>query len=200
LSGERHPLLVLASRSPQRRRILELLGVPFVVERTEVGEEQRGEPRAVAIANACRKARAVHADLPVLGADTVVALDGAVLGEPNDAGEARSFLARLAGRTHTVTSAICLRTPDGEERIAERSARVAFRKLGARDIDWYVASGEWRGRAGGYAIQLRGMALVERVEGDPTAVVGLPVAGLIELWPGLVHCEPLAPLQGHGHG
>ncbi len=132
-------------------------------------------------------------ELPILASDTVVALDGQVLGAPARPDEAARFLRALSGRRHEVVSAVCLLVPGACERTAVSGAQVQFRALDEATVAWYVASREWQGRAGGYAIQLRGMALVERLEGDPTAVVGLPVPALLELWPGLLHGEPPPP-------
>jgi septum formation protein len=177
--------VILASRSPQRRAILEQLGVEFRVVPPEVEEVTGGDARAVALENAVRKARAVDGER-VLGVDTEVVLDGRVFGKPADAGEAETFLRRLSGRGHEVISGIALRGPHGDERTNVAVTRVRFRLLEQRDIDWYVKSGEWRDRAGGYAIQGRGAALVSEIEGDYWNVVGLPVAALVELAPDLI--------------
>jgi septum formation protein len=120
-----------------------------------------------------------------LGADTDVALDDEILGKPADAGQARDFLARLAGRDHLVVGGIAL-AEDGELReSAVAATMVRFRALTPPTIDWYVATGEWRGRAGGYAIQGAGAALVAAIEGDYLNVVGLPLALLLALRPEL---------------
>jgi septum formation protein len=116
----------------------------------------------------------------VLGADTAVVVDGRALGKPAGPEEAAAMLRRLAGREHVVVSAIALISPAGERAAAERTA-VRFRALDGAALSWYLATGEWRERAGGYAIQGAGAALVERVEGDYTTVVGLPVAALLRL-------------------
>jgi septum formation protein len=176
--------LVLASRSPQRRAILEQLGVDFTVAPADVDEETAGEPRQVVVENALRKARAV-AGVWVLGADTEVVLDGHVFGKPADEAEAKTLLRRLSGRTHEVWGGIALRSDDGEERTASDVTRVRFRMLEEPDLRWYLASGEWRGRAGGYAVQGRGAALVDSVEGDFWNVVGLPVRELLRIAPDL---------------
>ena len=151
-------------------------------------ERDDGPPDEVAVENARRKAAAVAADRPgavVLGADTIVSLDGRIYGKPGDAEAARASLRALSGRTHTVVGGICL-IEDDRVRTAAARTDVAFRSLGEELIDWYVRSGEWRDRAGGYAIQGRGAALVRRIEGDYLNVVGLPVATLLELAPGLL--------------
>jgi septum formation protein len=180
--------LVLASRSPQRRAILEQLGVPFVVRPVDVEEDDAGEPNAVALANARRKALAAGAaeGEVVLGVDTIVAIDGEIWGKPADADGAAATLRRLSGRTHTVVSGVAIARPDGSVEPATATTAVTFRALTPSLVDWYVATREWDGRAGGYAIQGRGAALVERIEGDYLNVVGLPVATLIDLCPGLL--------------
>jgi septum formation protein len=179
--------LILASRSPQRKAILEQLGVDFRVEAPETDELTAGEPRRVVRENALRKARAAAAPGErVLGADTAVVLDGRVFGKPRDAGEAETFLRRLSGRTHEVMSGIAVREPGGAERSDVAVTRVRFRRLEQPDLAWYLATGEWSDRAGAYAIQGRGAALVEEIEGDYWNVVGLPVATLLRLVPDLL--------------
>ena len=176
--------LLLASRSPQRRAILAQLGIEFEVVHSGYDELPMtdAEPAQVARAHAAGKAGAVSAQAlgrPVLGVDTVVAVDGHALGKPADAGEARRFLESLAGREHEVHSGLCLVAGSRPyERLA--TTRVRFRALAAEDVEWYLASGEWRERAGGYAIQGRGGALVAGIDGDYTNVVGLPVAALLD--------------------
>jgi septum formation protein len=176
--------LILASRSPQRSAILEQLGVDFRQEVPEVEELLAGDPRATVVENARRKARAVRGER-VLAVDTAVVLDGRIFGKPHDAAEAETFLRRLSGRTHEVLGGIVLLSG-----VSERSdvavTRVRFRRLEQHDLDWYLASGEWRERAGGYAIQGRGGALVESIEGDYWNVVGLPVPVLLRLAPWLL--------------
>jgi septum formation protein len=173
--------LVLASRSPQRRAILQQLGVPFVERPVDVVEESVGDPRAVTLENARRKALAA-----VLGVDTVVAIDGEIWGKPADAAAAAEALRRLSGRTHSVVSGVAIVRASGEVEPATATTAVTFRTLAERLVNWYVATGEWEGRAGGYAIQGRGAALVERIDGDYLNVVGLPVAMLVDLWPWLL--------------
>ena len=170
------PPIVLASISPQRRAILEQLGVPFEVVKPAF-EESGHDP----VENAAGKARSVDGgDRPVLGVDTVVVCDGVALGKPAGAGEAEEMIERLSGRTHEVVSGLCLRTPAWEELHSE-ATRVTFRALTARDLAHYLQSGEWQERAGAYAIQGLGASLVERIEGDYLNVVGLPAALLVRL-------------------
>jgi septum formation protein len=176
--------LILASRSPQRRAILQQLGVRFDVVIPEVEETAEGDPRGMVIENALRKARAVHGEL-VLGVDTTVVVDGWSYGKPRDREEAVKTLRTLSGREHEVWSGIALRR-DGEERTAAACTRVRFRTVTDDLMRWYLDSGEWRDRAGGYAIQGRGSALVEAVDGDFWNVVGLPVPELLKLAPELL--------------
>jgi septum formation protein len=182
------PRLVLASRSPQRRAILESLGVAFEVRPVDVIEEDEGAPVAVAAENALRKALAGKArpEEVVLGVDTIVVTGLEIWGKPPNEEAARETLRRLAGRTHRVISGVALVDEGGAVRADEAVTEVTFRPLDAAMIEWYLGSGEWDGRAGGYAIQGRGGALVERIDGDYLNVVGLPVGTLLGLWPDLL--------------
>jgi septum formation protein len=177
------PPLLLASRSPQRRAILEQLGIPFEVVAPQ-WEELAGEPTETVRANALGKARSVAPGgpgaRPVLGVDTEVVVDGRVFGKAENEAEAEAMLEALAGRTHEVVSGLCLITA-GWEVVEHEVTKVTFRPLDARDLAAYVSFGEWEGRAGAYAVQGRGSALVERIEGDYLNVVGLPVALLVRL-------------------
>jgi septum formation protein len=143
-----------------------------------VEEETDGDPAEVALLNARRKATAIPGEL-VLGADTVVALDGVIYGKPRDAAEARAYLGRLNGRTHEVVGGIAL--AGRIEATAVEVTRVTFKASDDATLDAYVATGEWQGRAGGYAIQGRGGDLVERIDGDYLNVVGLPLGRLKSL-------------------
>jgi septum formation protein len=176
--------LILASGSPQRSAILEQLGVDFRVEVPEVDEVVDGDPHEVVRENALLKARAVGGDT-VLGADTAVVLDGRIFGKPADRPAAERFLIALSGRSHQVMTGIAV-VDRGEERSDVAVTQVRFRELGPAELDWYLSTGEWRERAGGYAIQGRGAALVEAIEGDYLNVVGLPVAALLRLMPDLL--------------
>jgi septum formation protein len=172
--------LVLASASPQRRQILEQVGIPFVVRPSHVEEETAGDPLAVAEENARRKAAAVPSSL-TLGADTLVAIGGDILGKPADAGQARAYVARLAGRTHEVVGGIALAQDGAVVETAVVVTEVRFRPASEALLDWYVGTGEWRGRAGGYAIQGVGAVLVDSIRGDYLNIVGLPLARLLDL-------------------
>jgi septum formation protein len=168
-----------------------------------VPELTAGPPDEVVRENAFRKARAVADGLPgsgsgappapapagppaaVLGVDTIVVVGGRIFGKPADRGAARATLGELQGREHLVLSGVCL--IEGERvRTAAARTRVRFRRLDAAAIDAYLDAGEWRERAGGYAIQERGALLVAGIEGDYLNVVGLPVATLVELAPWLL--------------
>jgi len=169
-------VLVLASRSPQRKRILEQLGIDFRIEPADVEEVTEGHPRDVVLENATLKARAVEGDL-VLGADTEVFLEGRIFGKAGSEDQARGFLRDLSGRAHEVWGGIALRA-GGDLKTACAVTKVTFTDLDEDLLTWYLASGEWRDRAGAYAIQGRGSALVEAIQGDFWNVVGLPVAEL----------------------
>jgi len=179
------PPLVLASTSPQRKAILEQLGIPFDVVPPHYDEDTPGRADAVDLVrrHAQEKARSVAddaADRPVLAVDTAVVLDGRIYGKPDGAADAERMLEKLGGRTHVVVSGVCLLTPAWEE-VEHETTRVTFRELTPRDLAAYVASGEWEGRAGAYAIQGRGAALVRSIEGDYLNVVGLPACLLVRL-------------------
>lgn len=138
--------------------------------------------------NARRKAAAIAPRAPddvVLGVDTLVALQRRIYGKPRDAAEARHTLSALSGLRHVVISGVCL-IARGEERTAAVHTAVQFRQLSSALVDWYVDSGEWRERAGAYAIQGKGAVLVASIEGDYLNVVGLPLATLLELEPSLL--------------
>ncbi|HSK17342.1 MAG TPA: nucleoside triphosphate pyrophosphatase [Gaiellaceae bacterium] len=177
--------LLLASTSPQRRAILKQLGLPFdvVAPRYEEVDEPGLSPVKVVRAHALGKARSIAAEAggrPVLAVDTEVVLDGEVFGKAETEADAAEMLGRLGGKTHTVVSGLCLAAPGWEE-VRHEETRVGFRPLTPRDVAVYVAAGEWRGRAGAYAVQGLGAGLVERIEGDYLNVVGLPAAVLIRL-------------------
>jgi septum formation protein len=188
--------LVLASASPQRRAILERVGVSFTVRPTHVEEIVWGEPEEVAVQNALLKARAAYrmtagageqgdTGETVLGCDTLVALDGQIYGKPADEVQARATLRVLSGATHTVLSGVALLSA-GREQVALARTQVEFRRYGEELIDWYASGGEWRGRAGGYAIQGVGAVLVREIHGDYENVVGLPLATLLDMCPDLL--------------
>jgi septum formation protein len=171
---------VLASRSPRRAELLRAAGIPFVVvppadedETPPAGTPPREVPRVLAVQKALRVARALPGRV-VLGADTVVLLDGAVVGKPRGAADARRILAALSGRTHEVATGIAL--VRGGVRLDDLAvARVTFRPLAASEVDAYVATGEPFDKAGAYAIQGGAGGFVSALEGGIDTVVGLPV-------------------------
>jgi septum formation protein len=187
------PRIVLASGSPQRRALLSALGLDFEVRPPAVEEETDGDPRELVMINARRKAEAVAPSADgalVIAGDTEVVIDGEVLGQPGNGAEARGHLERLSGREHQVLGGLALLSPErqtgDEPRTGIEVSAVAFRKLEPRLVEAYLASGEWRGRAGSYAIQGLGSALVDAVRGDVSNVIGLPVGLLLRLAPELV--------------
>ncbi len=186
------PRLVLASASPRRLDLLAQLGIaPDAVDPADIDESPlaRETPRLLAQRLAGAKARAVAAREPdayVLAADTVVAVGLRVLPKAETEAEARACLALLSGRNHKVLTAIAVAAPGGAVAGRLVETRVQFKRLAAREIDVYLASGEWRGKAGGYGVQGRAGAFVIGLHGSYTAVVGLPLY------------ETLALLQGRG--
>jgi septum formation protein len=177
------PRLVLASRSPQRRAILEQVGIGFEVVEIDVEELTAGPAIDVARANALRKAQAGAAARPgetVLGVDTIVALDGEIFGKPISAEGAETMLTRLSGRTHEVVSGLALLAP-GNPQVVHEVTMVTFRALPEELVQRYVKTREWAGRAGGYAIQEQGATLVRAISGDYLNVVGLPLGALLDL-------------------
>jgi septum formation protein len=186
---ELDPPLILASASPQRKAILERVGVAFEVRPMNVAEIEQGDPAEVAAENAMRKARAgQRPGVPeaLLGVDTLVTLEGEIYGKPADESQARATLKALSDATHRVLSGVALLLPGGEERTAVVSTEVTFRPLDEALLAWYVAVGEWRERSGGYAIQGKGSVLVRKIKGDFQNVVGLPLAALLDLYPELL--------------
>jgi septum formation protein len=179
--------VVLASRSPQRREILARLGLDFSVRVSDAPELEEGEPALVALENALRKARAVarpgEQEL-VIGCDTIVVAQGRIYGKPVDERQAAQTIRDLAGRTQHVISGLAVLAA-GEERTAVATTAVTFRPADEDLVAWYVGTGEWRERSGGYAIQGQGAKLVERIDGEVENVVGLPLQTLLELAPEL---------------
>jgi septum formation protein len=177
------PRIILASASPRRLELLRLTGLPFEVIPSSVDEEcVTGAPAEVARLLSERKAEEVAARHPgalVLGADTIVTLDGAILGKPRDAGDARRMLALLSGRTHQVITGIALR---GAGAVSDAvSTDVTFRPLTAREIAAYVATGEPMDKAGAYALQGHAALFTPEIRGDYANVVGLPLCRLTDL-------------------
>jgi septum formation protein len=189
--------LVLASASPRRIDLLKQIGiVPDVVDAAEIDEALvPGElPDAHAARLAEAKARAVaarHAHALVLGADTVVACGRRIMPKPENAAQARRCLTMLSGRRHRVYTGLCLIGPDGALSTRLVHTAVQFKRLAREEIDAYVDHGEWRGKAGGYAIQGRAGAFVRSINGSPSNVVGLPLLEVAALLRG--RCRYPAP-------
>jgi septum formation protein len=182
--GSSQSVLTLASTSAQRRAILEQLAIAFEVVPPDYVEHDPpdADPVELVRAHALGKARSVHVEGRVtLGVDTTVVLDGRIYGKAADADAATHMLHELSGRTHTVVSGVCL-LGAGDDVVAHESTDVTFRLLSTETVAAYVASGEWEGRAGAYAIQGLGGRLVERIEGDYLNVVGLPGALLVSIF------------------
>jgi septum formation protein len=183
------PTIVLASSSPRRAQLLAMLDLRFDVEPADIDERYAPgeEPAAHAERLAREKATAVasrRSDALVIGSDTVVVLDGDVLGKPGDDDDALRMLLRLQGREHTVATGIAIAYA-GQIRSDVERVRVRFRAFDTERARAYVATGEPMDKAGAYGIQGYGAALVERIEGDYFAVMGLPVARMIRLLEGL---------------
>lgn len=178
--------IILASGSPRRRELLDLLGLRFEVRPAadEESPQPNEDPAAFTVRAARAKAELVaenHPRSPVLAADTVVEIDGRILGKPVSTTEARAMLQLLSGRVHQVHTAVAL-TVGGRCRSVLDTADVRFRTLDSRTIDWYVATTEPMDKAGAYAVQGAGGLLVESVTGSPQTVIGLPIHRLPALF------------------
>ena len=198
-AGAGAPLrVILASQSPRRRELLALVGIAHEVRPADVDESPL--PGEAPVPHAERLARAKadtlarrHPDALVVAADTVVVIDGDILGKPRDAAHAREMLARLAGREHTVVTAVAV---SRGERVASAVERVLvrFRPLSDAEIAAYVGTGEPMDKAGAYGIQGYGATIVERIDGDFFAVMGLPLATVVRLARELGAAYAFAPL------
>ncbi len=184
-AGAGAPRIVLASQSPRRRELLAQIGIAHEVRPADVDESvlpgEEPLPHVERLARAKAHALAgVMPDAVVIAADTIVVVDGRILGKPADDGHAREMLRALAGRTHTVHTAVAVAR--GESTLsAVESVAVTFRALGDDEIAAYVETGEPRDKAGAYGIQGYGAVLVQRIEGDYFAVMGLPLMRLVML-------------------
>ena len=178
------PPVILASQSPRRRELLEKTGIPFsiIVRGTEELKEASMPPQELCLHNAAAKAEAVfreHPDSTVIGADTLVFLEGFPLGKPEDEEEARSMLRKLSGRTHHVCTAVAIRSPLGMKNLAVLT-EVTFRELTEKDIRHYMELVDVMDKAGSYGIQGGAALFCEKLEGDYYNVMGLPVCLLYE--------------------
>ena len=196
------PPVILASQSPRRRELLEKTGIPFsiIVRGTEELKEASMPPQELCLHNAAAKAETVfqeHPDSTVIGADTLVFLEGFPLGKPEDEEEARSMLRKLSGRTHHVCTAVAIRSPLGMKNLAVLT-EVTFRKLTEKDIRHYMELVDVMDKAGSYGIQTpAGRLLVKSIHGDYDNVVGLPIPRLMRELSLLTHHDTgiLWPLQ-----
>lgn len=183
--------LALASASPRRLALLEQIGVrPDLVHATDIDETPRRKesPRALALRLAVEKAQAAHIALPdmfVLAADTVVGVGRRILPKTETEDEGRACLDLLSGRAHDVFTGVCVISPEGRQASRLSATRVTFKRLSRPEIDGYIASGEWRGKAGGYGVQGRAGAFVTDLNGSQPAVMGLPLYETLCLLEGL---------------
>ena len=181
--------LILASSSPRRRALLASAGLTFAVEPSSVdegvlpGEAAADYVRRIAAAKASEVAGRWRADgdsRPVLGADTAVVVEGRILGKPADRDEARRFLAQLSGREHEVITGFCILLADDRRHHAEVVTKVRFKVLHPAEVEAYLDTGEWRDKAGAYAVQGNAAYMVESLSGSYTNVVGLPLCEVVE--------------------
>lgn len=177
------PPVILASSSPRRRDLLTLIGVPHEVKPANIDESYRAGETPVAHAERLARSKALAVAAPdavTIGSDTIVVLDAQVLGKPKDQSDAERMLTALSGREHTVITAVAVHWRDRTVSAVEQ-VQVVFRKLTAREIRQYVRTGEPMDKAGSYGIQGYGATIVERVNGDYFAVMGLPLNRLVSL-------------------
>ena len=185
------PRLILASGSTRRRELLKQIGLePDEIAATDIDETPLNSEKPAALARrlAVRKLAAVRSDAPdsyVLAADTVVGVGRRILSKPADELDARRFLQLMSGRRHRVYTAVAALAPAGYERVRVVNSVVAFKRLSEAEITWYLASGEWCGKAGGYAIQGRAGRFVRFLSGSYSNVVGLPLFETANLLEGL---------------
>ena len=181
----RSPTVILASASPRRRELLRLVGIAHEVEPADIGESvlpgESPAPHAERLARAKAHAMAErHPHAVVIAADTIVVVDGDILGKPRDGEQAAAMLRRLSGREHTVFTAIAV-ARDARTESAVEDVRVTFRQITDEEIEEYIATGEPMDKAGAYGIQGYGATIVERVDGDYFSVMGLGLRRLVEL-------------------
>lgn len=177
--------VILASGSPRRRELLHEMGIEFEIDVSDVDETASGAPEEMVCILAERKARAVaekREEGLIVAADTLVALDGHALGKPEDEADAKKMLLGLSGRTHDVFTGVCVMdAASGRALVAAERSGVKFRLITEEEIEAYLATGEYKDKAGSYAIQGLGGAFVEAFEGSRTNIIGLPVEKLTEM-------------------
>lgn len=179
-------MLILASQSPRRRELMAREGLEFqvIVRETEELHDATMAPEALCAANAAEKAAAVAVEYPqatVIGADTLVFIDGTPLGKPADEAEALAMLSKLQGRTHCVCTAVAVFMPGGERRDFAVKSYVTFRPLTREQMLHYMSLVHVYDKAGAYAVQEHGELIIEKVEGDLDNVIGLPVRTLVQV-------------------
>ena len=185
--GKKVPSLVLASSSPNRKALLETSGCRVSVFVPDADETKDGDtPESIVSAIAGRKLEAYLSspsydpEAIAIAADTLVLIDGRLLGKPDDREDARRILSTLSGRTQTVISAAALKAPGRDPEVIVDEADVIFSTLSEEEIESYLSTGEWQGAAGGYRLQKTGYTLIERIDGDWTTVVGLPFRAILD--------------------
>ena len=174
-------MIILASSSPRRRELMQMVGLKFIVSTTNCNEvTDETDPEKLTMEIAKRKAMcARHSEEDIIiSADTIVYFDGKIIGKPRDADHAKNILKRLAGKTHTVYTGVCIKKNDDVETFCAKTD-VTFFDISEKFIDNYVASGEALDKAGAYGIQGKGALFVERIDGDYYSVMGLPIAAVV---------------------
>jgi nucleoside triphosphate pyrophosphatase len=180
--------LILASASPRRADILKQIGLQFIIRASDLDEDQFGQPllptemvQSLALKKAQKVAESIHEGL-IIGADTIVVIEGEILGKPSSPAEAIAMLSRLNGKEHSVFTGVALvEVPGKRSMVSFSETKVQFRSLGISEIATYVATGEPLDKAGSYGIQGKGAVLVEKINGCYFNVVGLPVAKLVTM-------------------
>lgn len=182
----RFPELVLASSSPNRKALLEIAGIKVRVFKPMVSEEKIGVSNEEKILNIAKtklssylKSSSFIPSLPAIAADTLVLFEGRLIGKPEDRAEADAILHKLSGKSHHVLTAVGLFIPNGETSVFLDKSSVVFRNLSDMEIDAYLDTSEWQGAAGGYRLQKTGYSLVDRIDGDWSNVVGLPLRAIL---------------------
>ena len=185
--GKALPRLILASSSPNRRALLEKAGCSVSVFVPDADEAKRGNtPEDIVSGIAKRKMEAYLAsssydpEMAAIAADTLVLIEGALLGKPRDREDAERMLKGLSGHVQTVISAAGLKLPGHDPVMITDKADVVFRNLSPKEVGSYLDTGEWQGAAGGYRLQKTGYTLIDRIDGDWTTVVGLPLRAILD--------------------
>ncbi|MCR5317480.1 MAG: Maf family protein [Treponema sp.] len=183
--------IILASSSPRRQEILKLLNIPFVVNPANIEESYPSDMKSEKVAEylAVKKVKAVMDSFDseteatwILGADTLIILDGKIYGQPKSQEEASSFLHDFQGKTHKVMTGIALYNPESKQIVSRSStSKVTFSDMSGDEIEWYLNTGEWHGAAGGYRIQGLASCFIKNISGTESAVMGLPIFELYDI-------------------